>query len=140
LDRNPVLSWAPKNATGTWIPNVKAYAVAMHRYKKGEEPQPQWLIYDIPSSLSSLPTGITDSATLTGALEGVKQGLNYQNTFGYKSPCPEEGGARPARYSVHVYALSEQLPLAAGEKWKRIKEEIAKVVLAEGHLEMDYAR
>ncbi len=60
-----------------------------------------WVLYDIPSSVTRLPEG------LTGLPAGSKSGLNDWKRTGYGGPCPPIGRHR---YYHHLYALDTVLP------------------------------
>lgn len=62
-----------------------------------------WVVYDIPSSVTALPEGITPALLPAGAREG----RNDWKTVGYRGPCPPVGRHR---YFHKLYALDTALP------------------------------
>lgn len=62
-----------------------------------------WMVYDIPSTVSSLPTGAGNKG---GALpKGAKQGMTDYGVKSWGGPCPPPGDD-PHRYIFTVFALS----------------------------------
>ncbi len=63
-----------------------------------------WVVYDIPSSTTTLPAGAgaKEGSTLP---EGARQGRTDFGEKAYGGPCPPEGHG-PHRYIITVHALS----------------------------------
>jgi Raf kinase inhibitor-like YbhB/YbcL family protein len=77
-----------------------------------------WVMYDIPTSVSSLPEGVPPQATLPN---GAKQGENGMGTIGYFGPEPPPGELH--RYVFTLYALAvDSLGLEPGASYGRVKE------------------
>ena len=86
----------------------------------------QWVVYNIPADVSSLPEGIASSTPVLP--DGTAQGTNDTAQPGYEGVCPppnitsrwsqESDGApfgrSPHRLEVTIYALDIELGLAAG--------------------------
>jgi Raf kinase inhibitor-like YbhB/YbcL family protein len=62
-----------------------------------------WVLYNIPSTISSLPEGVKEKDLPKGTL----QGLNDWKRTGYGGPCPPIG---KHRYFHKLYALDILLP------------------------------
>ena len=93
-----------------------------------------WLIYDLPPSLSQLPSGIPEGGRFSG---GGSQGRTDFGAFGYGGPCPPSG---THRYLFKVYALDAMLHLKPGATKKKLLKAMQGHVLAEGQLMGTYAR
>jgi Raf kinase inhibitor-like YbhB/YbcL family protein len=69
-----------------------------------------WVIFNIPSSITSLSAGAGRSDG-SGAPQGTVQSITDFGQQGYGGPCPPQGD-KPHRYIFTVYALKvDQLPL-----------------------------
>lgn len=69
-----------------------------------------WVIFNIPSSVTSLPMGAGKSND-SSSLQGSVQSMTDFGQQGYGGPCPPQGD-KPHRYIFTVYALKvDQLPL-----------------------------
>jgi hypothetical protein len=62
-----------------------------------------WVLYNLPSSINSLPEGVKSDSLPTG----TKEGLNDWQRTGYGGPCPPIG---QHRYFHKLYALDTVLP------------------------------
>lgn len=82
-----------------------------------------WLLYNIPTTTTSLPEGIPPLPTLP---DGSTQGFNSFGKIGYGGPCPPSGPAH--RYFFRLYALDKTLELPP----KARKPEVLKAM--EGHI------
>lgn len=96
-DTSPDLEWAPG------IGQAQSYAVALADAATGT---PQWIVWDIPASVTSLPAGVGASGMLT-VPAGAKQVSS--SGAGYVGPCPMN--ARRF-YEFTIYALP--VPTLAG--------------------------
>jgi len=75
----------PDAPTGTWV---------------------HWVVYNIPADSRKLDQAIFGVEVLK---DGVRQGMNDFQQFGYGGPCPPSG--KPHRYVFTLYALDAVLPL-----------------------------
>lgn len=78
-----------------------------------------WVLFDIPSSATSLPEGISKVDQLPG---GERQGRNDFHKIGYNGPCPPPG--KPHRYFFKLYALNAKLDLKPGSSKQELEEAI----------------
>lgn len=86
-----------------------------------------WVLYNIPSNISSLPRGIAK----TEQVEGIgTQGVNDFHKIGYDGPCPPPG--KPHRYFFTLYALDADLKLAPRLSKGAVLKAISNHVLAQG--------
>jgi len=128
-DLSPPLAWtgAPANArslaliaddpdapAGTWV---------------------HWVLYDIPSSLSSLPQGVSKTPTVPGL---GTQGTNTSRKAFYNGPCPPRG--KPHRYFFKLYALDSSLNLKPGASAAEVEKAMRGHILAQGQLMGTYGR
>lgn len=68
-----------------------------------------WVMWNIPSNVSSLPVELAKQARLA---DGSEQGMNDFHKTGYNGPCPPPG--KPHRYYFKLFALSTTLKLKSG--------------------------
>ncbi len=90
-DTSPDLEWAPG------VSQALSYAVALTDAATGA---PQWIVWDIPAGVTSLPAGLAATpmlATPAGAKQVSTSGS------GYVGPCPQSGQRR--FYEFEIYAL-----------------------------------
>jgi Raf kinase inhibitor-like YbhB/YbcL family protein len=90
------------------------------------EPWVHWIIYDLPSSVSELPEGISPTPELRKPFT-CRQGRNSWEKNGYGGPAP------PRKHGVHhyiftLYALRQPTGLAPGAS----KADLLKAI--EGHV------
>lgn len=95
------------------------------RVNKANNDTLHWMVWNIPSTVSSLPEGMT-AAQLP---EGAHQGGIGRGAYG--GPCMPPGG-RPHHYLFEVYGLDKKLEIGAGGT----RAEIDKAM--DGHI-LDYA-
>ena len=62
-----------------------------------------WVLYNLPSTVRSLP----EKRTSKSLPPGTREGLNDWKQTGYRGPCPPAGRHR---YVHKLYALDVQLP------------------------------
>ncbi len=105
-DISPQLNWsgAPQG--------VGSYAIIMDDEVapcgKGDKACVHWAVFNIPSTVTSLPEG--------KSIEGVAYGVTYNGKQDYEGPCP------PNRhiYNITVYALDAKAPkISSGVKFTR---------------------
>jgi Raf kinase inhibitor-like YbhB/YbcL family protein len=94
-----------------------------------------WVLFNLPAETRSLEEGMPASATLANA---AKQGKNDFRKLGYGGPAPPPG--KPHRYFFKLYAVDQQLDLAAGATKAELVAALKGHVLAEGQLMGRYGR
>ena len=94
-----------------------------------------WVIFNLPTELSSLPEGA--SARPENLLHAI-QGKNDFDKIGYGGPCPP--GEKPHHYIFHAYAVDRLLELPEGATKSELATGVKGHVLAEGKLVGLYAR
>ena len=100
-DTSPPLEWSGVPA------NAKSLALIVDDPDAPDPAAPtrvyvHWVIYDIPTSATGLPDGISESQLPKGA----RQGRNDSGGIGYMGPCPPIGRHR---YFFKLYALDTTL-------------------------------
>jgi Raf kinase inhibitor-like YbhB/YbcL family protein/uncharacterized protein (TIGR00297 family) len=94
-----------------------------------------WVIYNIPSTLTGLPEGVSKDPTV----EGIgTQGINSARKTGYTGPCPPPG--KPHRYFFTLYALDIWTIFDAGFSKEQVLQQIEGHALAQGQLMGTYQR
>jgi Raf kinase inhibitor-like YbhB/YbcL family protein len=86
-----------------------------------------WVLYNLSSSVSSLPQGVK-VADLPGE---AREGLNDWKRTGYGGPCPPVGRHR---YFFKLYALDSELPDLGRPTKARLEEAMEGHVLARAEL------
>jgi Raf kinase inhibitor-like YbhB/YbcL family protein len=116
-DKSPALSWSDEP------PGTKSFAVIVDDPDAPSGTFTHWLLYDIPSSVHSLPEESSSN-------EGIS-GKNDFGRTGYNGPCPPEGHG-PHRYYFKVFAVDvPSLGLRAGAKRADVDRALRNHVLAE---------
>ena len=119
-DISPALAWSN-------VPEgTKSFALIVDDPDAPDPASPKmiwvhWVLYNIPSTLSSLPEGIKEKDLPKGML----QGLNDWKRTGYGGPCPPIG---KHRYFHKLYALDTVLPDLKGPTKAKLEKEM------EGHI------
>ncbi|WP_116108223.1 YbhB/YbcL family Raf kinase inhibitor-like protein [Lewinella sp. IMCC34191] len=108
---SPDLSW--KNPPS----GTKSYLILVH---DPDAPTPagftHWCAYNIPASVTSLPTG----ASSEGMPEGTLQGMNSYGVAEFGGACPPPGDVAHA-YNLTLYALdTDSLEVPAGSPAEKI--------------------
>ncbi len=85
-----------------------------------------WVIYNIPSTVRSLPEGLPAKAKLP---DGTMQGRNDFGNIGYGGPCPPSG--KPHRYFFTLYAIGSSIKLGEGITKDRLLREVKDSILSE---------
>ncbi len=93
-----------------------------------------WVMYNIPSKLTSLPEGVPKQ----GKTEVGLQGINDFRRIGYGGPCPPPG--KPHRYFFKLYALDSTLDLPPGARKRDVTKAMEGHVLAQAQLMGIYGR
>ncbi len=97
---SPPIRWS-KGPAGTI-----AYAVIAEDpgAQRDGAPIVHWIMYDIPGTTTTLPSGVPTTATLES---GAAQGKNIAGSVGYIGPKPPAGQSHP--YHFQVFALNGRL-------------------------------
>ena len=131
-DRSPPLAWsgAPKNTA--------AFALLVEDPDAPGGTFIHWVIYDIASSVSSMPEGVAKGETVS-ALGGARQGrTGFKGTPGYGGPCPPRGAAH--HYHFRLFALDRTLGIPAGASRDDVMSAMRGHELARGELVGTYTR
>jgi Raf kinase inhibitor-like YbhB/YbcL family protein len=126
-DASPALTWSgvPENAKSLALivddPDAPDPAAPKRVYV-------HWVIYDIPTSATGLPEGMTSSQVPKGA----RQGKNDSGGIGYMGPCPPIGRHR---YFFKLYALDTVLgDLGAGATKADLEAKMGGHIVAQAEL------
>jgi Raf kinase inhibitor-like YbhB/YbcL family protein len=121
-NRSPALSWSG-------VP-PQAHAVAILMYDPASSKGGyywNWIVYNIPSSVTSLAASVDGANLPKGAVAGVTSAKVKQ----YSGPCPPRGSVH--RYHVGVYALrSTPLPAWQGISAKKLAALITEYSIVSG--------
>jgi len=128
IDVSPPLKWS-NGPDGT-----KSYAIIADDPDAPVGTWVHWVIYNIPSNVTSLPEDLPKSQTLDN---GSLQGKNDFKKIGYGGPCPP-GGTH--RYYFKVYAIDAVLDVGAGLTKKQLLKAMDKHILAKGEIIGKYSR
>jgi Raf kinase inhibitor-like YbhB/YbcL family protein len=105
-DQSPPLTWmgAP--------PGTAAYALIEQDAdnKVNNAPFTQWLLYNMPRTVTQLTPGVPAKPLLTN---GSQQGLNGSQTIGYLGPCPDKGDP-PHHVTFALFAQDGYVTLETG--------------------------
>ncbi|HET9784660.1 MAG TPA: YbhB/YbcL family Raf kinase inhibitor-like protein [Terriglobales bacterium] len=127
---SPALRWdgAP--------PATRSLALIVHDPDAPSGDFTHWLVYDLPATLTELPSGKYASAQFPlGGLEGT----NSFGNLGYGAPCPPAGPAH--HYVFTIYALSApKLGLAPGASQDDLLKAMQGKILAQATLVGLYQR
>ena len=93
-----------------------------------------WVIYDLPSGLTSLPEGIKAAER---PRVGGTHGITDFRRIGYGGPCPPSG---THRYFFKLYALDTVVDLPPGATKKKLLQAMEGHILAEAQLMGTYSR
>ena len=96
---SPSISWS-KGPAGTQSFAVLAEDSGVNRH----DPIVHWVIYNLPSTATSLPQNVPADPTLEN---GASQGKNVRGATGYIGPKPPAGQTHP--YHFQVFALNTRL-------------------------------
>ena len=126
---SPSLSWS-KGPFGTRSYVVLAEDSGVNRH----DPIVHWVIYNIPSSFTSLGQDVPAQAHLDN---GAEQGKNVRGAAGYVGPKPPAGQTHP--YHFEVFALSTKLNLdPANADRQAVVNAMKGNVLASGEIVANY--
>ena len=116
---SPQLSWSGAPA------GTKAYALLTEDPDAGSpKPFVHWVVYDIPASTRSFPSG--------SVAKGAGEGANGSGKSGYRGPHPPPDGDH--HYHFQVFALDKPLGLQPGADRDAVSAAMKGHVLAEGDL------
>jgi Raf kinase inhibitor-like YbhB/YbcL family protein len=93
-----------------------------------------WVLFNLPADTRELTENIPPDGNLP---PGAGQGTNDFRRIGYGGPCPP-GGTH--RYFFKIYALDNELDLAAGAYKRDLLKAMEGHILAEGQLIGKYKR
>jgi Raf kinase inhibitor-like YbhB/YbcL family protein len=96
---SPPLTWS-KGPAGTQSYAVFAEDAGVNRH----DPITHWVLYDIPSTTTTLRENIPTDAKLDS---GMMQGLNVRKAAGFVGPKPPAGQTHP--YHFEVFALNRSI-------------------------------
>ena len=126
---SPSLSWT-KGPLGTRSYVVLAEDSGVNRH----DPIVHWVIYNIPSNITSLEQNIPTQAHLD---MGAEQGKNVRGSAGYVGPKPPAGQTHP--YHFEVFALNTKLNLDPANADRQVVVNAMKTsVLASGEIIANY--
>lgn len=131
-DVSPRLEWEGAPA------GTRSFALIMYDPDAPAGTFIHWVLYDVPSSLTSLPEGVQSGVEL---VEGVgRQGVNDFGQVGYGGPCPPRGHG-PHRYYFALHALSvDSLSLRPPVTAQRLLDSMRGKVLGHALLMGRYGR
>ena len=107
---SPPLEWSKPNYVGTFVLIMDDPDAPLGTWD-------HWIIFNLPSNLTSLPEGIKNFPS------GTKFGKNSWGKTEYGGPCPPD---RQHRYFFKLYALSHRLDLPTGTTKQQILEHMQK--------------
>jgi Raf kinase inhibitor-like YbhB/YbcL family protein len=125
---SPAINWV-RGPTGTQSFVVLAEDSGVNRH----DPIVHWVVYDIPSTVTSLPSSMPGDDKLEN---GGMQGKNIAGKIGYIGPKPPAGQTHP--YHFEVFALNTKLNLDPGADRNTVVNAMKGHVLAVGDLIGDY--
>jgi len=128
-DMSPQLSWSGAPSS------VQAFALITDDPDAPAGTWTHWVLYDLPSSTTSLNEGLSKSDQLP---DGSKQGRNDFRRIGYNGPCPPAG--KPHRYFFKVYALDRKFDIKPGAARSEVEKAMQGHVLAQGEYMGTYRR
>ena len=128
-DLSPPLSWSGVP------PATKSLALIVDDPDAPGRTWVHWVLFAIPPGLTGLPEGVPATEVIP---VGAKSGTNDFNRLGYGGPCPPRGA--PHRYFFKLYALDNEIDLAAGAQREELLGAMEGHILAEGSLMGTYER
>ena len=127
---SPPLEWS-RGPAGTQSYAILAEDAGVNRH----DPIVHWVIYNIPSTTTSLPASVPTDATLE---DGAMQGKNVRGAAGYIGPKPPAGQIHG--YHFEIFALNTNLKVdPANADRNTIVNAMKNHVLAQGELVANYA-
>jgi len=125
---SPAINWV-RGPQGTLSFVVLAEDSGVNRH----DPIVHWVVYDIPSTVTSLPSSMPGEDKLEN---GGMQGKNIAGKIGYIGPKPPAGQTHP--YHFQVFALNTKLNLDPGMDRNAVVNAMKGHVLAVGDLIGNY--
>ena len=126
---SPGITWS-KGPLGTQSYAVFAEDSGVNR----AEPIVHWVIFNIPSTATSLPQNVPTDGTLEN---GSMQGKNVRGSAGYIGPKPPAGQTHP--YHFEVFALNSRLSVdPASADRNTVVNAMKGHVLAQGEIVANY--
>lgn len=123
LNISPALSWE-------FTPlGIKSFALIVDDLDALEKTWIHWVVYNIPSTVSSCNEGESPIGSL--------QGLNDLGEAKYEGPCPPSGNHR---YFFKLYALKQTLNLSKGATRKQVEDAMQSLIIGEAELMGTYSR
>ncbi len=123
---SPALAW-------TGMPDAQSFVLVVEDPDAPtERPFLHWALWNIPGLLESLPAGIRNAPTLD-ELDGMVQGRNSANRFGYMGPKPPPGDG-PHRYHFQLFALDLSLDLPPSAPLEALVERLKAHTIASAEL------
>ncbi len=102
------------------------------------EPWVHWVIFNIPTSLKSLPEGIEKTSS-PKSVSGASQGQNTWGKRGWNGPSPPKGHG-VHHYHFKVYALNETLTVTGEVDKKKLLAAMENHVVGQGEIIGTYER
>ena len=132
-DISPALRWSNPPA------ETKSFALIMDDPDAPVGTWVHWVIYDIPATLTELPSGVPKTeAGPAGSQQGLCWGVDKFERVGYFGPLPPPG--RPHRYFFKLYALDKVLGLKPRATKEQVLASFSGHVLTEATLMGTYQR
>lgn len=126
---SPGLSWT-KGPPGTQSYTILAEDAGVNRH----DPIVHWVIYNIPSTTTTIPQNMPTDLHLEN---GAEQGKNVRGSAGYIGPKPPAGQTHP--YHFEVFALNSRLNLdPANADRQAVVNAMKNHVLSSGEVVADY--
>ncbi len=126
-DLSPPLSWEG-------VPGAASYVLIVDDPDAPAGVFTHWILYNVPSNLTSLPEGVPKGKETAYGL----QGRNDFGDYGYGGPCPPRG--KPHRYFFKLYALNSTLDLQPGARRSDVERAMRGHVIGEAQLVGLYGR
>ncbi len=126
LDISPPLKWSSGPA------GTKSYVLLVEDADAPpSEPFVQWVVYNIPSDVTTLPEGVPHDKKLKDN-PAIIQGKNSHKQIGYLHPVPFDRHTH--HYHFEVYALDDEFDPASGMSKSEVVTAMNEHVLAKGEL------
>ena len=114
--------------------NTKSYVLIMEDPDSKKPPIPvvHWLVWNIPTEITSLQEGLKKQDRLLDPVS-VRQGPTSTGKIGYMGPKPPKGDVAH-HYHTQIFALDNELNLPAGTSRDELLEAMQGHVIAKGEL------